>query len=207
MFSQPSAAGRYVFDFTTSTDANVNLDIATKGAGMVQLPRIANASLLTCTAATENTANVQEGACAWDTTNHNPVCCDGTSQKALALAHGGLAGSWSAEDIGTAVAGGVFTGAYSSTVAGTMDKITCSWQVAGQISGNMVVHVEDYNGGAPSTLCTCTLGACTTAANVPLSCTCNTAFLANKLYRLVIDATSNCSAFPQNTICNTGLKQ
>lgn len=198
----------WVSDTLTPTSANSG------GIGTTSTPfasgvfQQVDAGLVLANSVVQNGNNVQDtridGSCsagqAVSAINNNaPPTCTAVSGA------GSLAGSWAAEDIGSAVAGGLFTGAYRHTVAGAMDNVTCSWQIAGAVSGNMVVHVQNQTDA--TTLCTCTLGACTTAANTALSCACNTAYLANKNYILVVDATSNCATFPQNTICNVGLKQ
>lgn len=75
---QAVAAGREKIDLSNSTDAAVHLDFLMKGAGDLQVPQIAAASLLTCTASTENTTNSQAGAHAYDSTNSANVTCNGT---------------------------------------------------------------------------------------------------------------------------------
>lgn len=107
-----------------------------------------------------------------------------------------------AEALGVVSAATNFTGAFRTTTAtGTMRQVTCSWSAAGQV-GSTSVTVAVYNATDASTLCTCTLGACNTAANTPLNCDCNTAFLAAKSYTFRFPSTGDCTTAPANAICS-----
>lgn len=95
-----------------------------------------------------------------------------------------------------------FTGSYSprsDNERGTQ-KISCSWGTAGT-GGTTGVVVRIYNGSAE--VCSCTLGACTTAANTALSCACAAGLLASsKNYTVQLKSTTDCTANPGNIVCN-----
>lgn len=95
-----------------------------------------------------------------------------------------------------------FTGSYSprsDNERGTQ-KISCSWGTAGT-GGTTGVVVRIYDGSAE--VCSCTLGACTTAANTALSCACAAGLLASsKNYTVQLKSTTDCTGNPANIVCN-----
>jgi hypothetical protein len=56
-----------------------------------------------------------------------------------------------------------------------------------------------------SDLCSCTVGACTIAANTPTACTCSGTFTAASLYTMRLSSSTDCGANPQNIICTASV--
>jgi hypothetical protein len=71
-------SNRTALDATGSTNTNEHIDLKSKGAGDIVLPKIADASLLTCTASTEDATHSPAGATAFASTNNAHVTCNGT---------------------------------------------------------------------------------------------------------------------------------
>lgn len=98
---------------------------------------------------------------------------------------------------------GMFIGPYKPTVnGGTFGEVTCSWLTPGAGgSAGVVIAIIDEVG---TELCSCTLGACNTAAGVPKSCWCGTAYSLEKQYMLGLKSTTDCSAGnnPDSIMCN-----
>jgi hypothetical protein len=98
-----------------------------------------------------------------------------------------------------------FTGSYSprADTEKAVTRINCSWGTAGT-GGSTGVVVRLYDTGGAAELCSCTLGACTTAANTPLSCSCASGVLASsKTYAVQLKSTTDCTGNPSNIVCNT----
>lgn len=116
-------------------------------------------------------------------------------------------GSWAGSWIPASAApeGTNFTGGFRATgTGGKMKQITCSWHVAGT-GGTTGVVAKVRNVTDASTLCTCTLGACTTAVDTPVSCDCNATWAASKSYVLQFETTTDCTANPQQVMCSVEL--
>lgn len=77
-YMQNNGVGRWELSTALDSNAAAHTDFVEKGAGDVQLPRVANASLLSCTASTEDATHSQAGATAYDSTNNAHVTCNGT---------------------------------------------------------------------------------------------------------------------------------
>ena len=104
-----------------------------------------------------------------------------------------LAGAWSPESpTGIIPVTTNFLGPFTTTSkSGTFGTVSCSWSTPGTGTGNVVFQVFDSTGAAE--LCSCTLGLCTIAANVPSTCVCNTAFVVGHTYVARLKSTTNCS--------------
>jgi len=116
-------------------------------------------------------------------------------------------GSFGAESLGLAVNAQAFTGGYKPTNAATVKNVTCGWSVAG-IAGSTgyVIEVIDVTGR--TSLCSCTIGACTIAANTATACACNSALMtAGHVYNFRTKSTSDCGTYPSNVICSADLVQ
>lgn len=95
-----------------------------------------------------------------------------------------------------------YVGAFASSLfAGKVGKVTCSSAVAGTVTGSLVIKIVDVD--ATSDLCSCTLGACSTVAGAPLTCSCaSAAMVAGHRYAFQLSSSSTCSATnPQAMVC------
>lgn len=84
-----------------------------------------------------------------------------------------------------------------------VQTVSCSWGVAGVGAGN--VEIQIYNTTLGSEMCTCTLGACTTAINTPMTCSCTFAPSNASDYNYVfrLKGTTGCATSnPGNIFCN-----
>ena len=98
-----------------------------------------------------------------------------------------------------------FTGGYTprGDTEKAVTRITCAWGTAGT-GGTTGVVVRLYDVGGAAELCSCTLGACTTAANTNLTCSCASGVLASsKNYAVQLKSTTDCTGNPSNIVCNT----
>lgn len=169
---QGTGAGRIRLDWSGSTDSNVSLDLVQKGNGAVQLPRIANASLLSCTASTEDATHVQESALAEDSTNHQLAFCNGTSWLDIPTSS-----DWfdSAYDPLTTLTTGDFAVSGPTTNATTLRHCNFTNPVAGGGTGNETIKVCTVAGcGSGTTFATFTIAGNASAAT-NTTCTINTA--------------------------------
>ncbi|MFZ5469471.1 MAG: hypothetical protein ACOZIN_08545 [Myxococcota bacterium] len=132
------------------------------------------------------------GAPTWGT-------CDGAAYLAEAL--WGFAGRCG---IGAScVTEANFLGPYRTSVftAFAAKSISCSWGTAGT-GGTTGVVVELLDNTTPASVCTCTLGACTTSASTPLICGCAGSVGPNKTLVMRLASTTDCTANPQEIHCN-----
>ena len=131
----------------------------------------------------------------------------GTIPAAALAGSGALAGSWASEAIGTNAVNVNFTGPFRTVAnAGKFRNVNCSAGVAG-LTGSTAMTVQIYNVTDSASLCTCSIGACNTAANSPLFCDCNTAFVAAKTYTVRLTSIGDCVTPPQNTVCVVEMTQ
>lgn len=106
----------------------------------------------------------------------------------------------------------IWPGAFNSTdKAGTFGRVACSWGTAGTggaaADGGLQRVVVEVVDDSPDTVCSCSLGICETAAGQQLTCDCATAFVAAKSYSLALTALTDCSANPQNIVCNVEMTE
>lgn len=92
-----------------------------------------------------------------------------------------------------------FTGAMKN-IGGTISRATCSWATAG-VGGATGVVVQFYNVTGAAEVCSCTLGACTTAANSPLDCGCAAALTGTNAHAFRLKNTTDCGTNPGNIVC------
>jgi hypothetical protein len=149
---------------------------------------------------------VTSGRLLYDTTNAVWRWCDGYNWRAVASEDyvaasrrvrftGVCFGSPCAMDTN-------FTGGYYSNDVEVISNVTCSWATAGS-GGTEGVVIEVRNVDNAVTVCSCTLGACNTAANTPLRCACPGSVGARRLvFRL--SSSTDCATRPGNIVCNAG---
>jgi hypothetical protein len=169
----PVSAGRFKGDLSSSTDAAVSFDFVMKGGGSVQLPKIANASLLACTASTEDTTHSQAGAIAFDSTNNALAVCDGTAWRDITLTPVDF--FIPVYDPVTAVGttGDVYiTGPTKS--AATIQDATYVVPIVGGGTGTLTTKWSSAASGGGTVFVTCSI-ACNAAAGTTGACTVNAA--------------------------------
>lgn len=178
--------------------ASTSPAFASTTGGYIDLVGVATGSLPTC-----NAGNA--GIMQYDTTTNTYKWCNGSiwqSFSAVAAKSANLLTSvcFSATDCAE---GANFVGATKLRDGANAFQVTCAWGAAGA-GGATGVVVRLRNITASSTLCTCTLGACNTAAATPLSCSCSGAMVADEEYALQLDSTTDCSAGnnPGQIVCN-----
>jgi len=86
--------------------------------------------------------------------------------------------------------------------------IGCSWDFAGTVGGGTGVVAEVYDVTASASVCSCTLGACATAALTPLTCACNVNYAPGALSTLALRITSgtDCTLNPQRIACTLSIQ-
>lgn len=122
---------------------------------------------------------------------------------------GGLANvvnAWTAHCLGatnTTVCGtdSNFIGAFKGATNSTNAALSCSWGTTGS-GGTTGVVGQVYDVTAGAEICHCTLGACNTAALVPLSCNCTGTYVAGNLYVVRLTSATDCGTRPANIVCN-----
>jgi hypothetical protein len=143
------------------------------------------------------------GELRFDSTNTVWRWCDGSEWKAVAsevdvpkpAQFAGVCFGVCSEDT-------YFTGAYQPASQEKVSKVTCSWRVPGTGgSTGVVVRVVDVD--TPDVVCECTLGACNTAANQPLSCSCS-GNLVDKRFTFRLSSSTDCAVNPTDIVCNAG---
>jgi hypothetical protein len=146
---------------------------------------------------------VTVGRLLYDSTNAVWRWCDGSSWKAIAsevdvpkpAQFAGVCFGVCSEDT-------YFTGAYQPASQEKVSKVTCSWRVPGTGgSTGVVVRVVDVD--TPDVVCECTLGACNTAANQPLSCNCS-GNIVDKRFTFRLSTATDCVTNPTDIVCNAG---
>lgn len=185
-------------NFVEYYDSSAALISAVSYQGAQRLGKVATASLETSAASTE-------GSIVWDTTADCVKQNNGSAWSAcLSTAAGAINNYWSTTCFGTCSSEDTnFTGGIYS-LGGAVTRMTCSWGTAGTGgSTGVVVKVRNVTGG--SDLCTCTVGACTIAANTPTACTCAGTFTAGSLYTMQLDATTDCAGNPANIVCTASV--
>lgn len=86
----------------------------------------------------------------------------------------------------------------------TTDQVSCNWETAGT-GGTTGVVVRVFDVTASSSICTCTLGACTTASRAPLGCKCTGTMTAGNQYAVRLSSATDCTVNPQNVVCNVAV--
>lgn len=179
---------------TTGTDTPI---LITEDVGL-QSTGVAHASLTPPATAIAGTQQ-------WDTTHQRLVVTDGGQWNHLALLEevvtvvtpffsGVCFGTCGEEPTG-------FVGSYSPSGAWTTSKLTCAWGTAGT-GGTTGVVGRLYDETGATEACSCTLGACTTAASTGVACSCVATLSAAKVYRLELKSTTDCTINPSNIVCN-----
>lgn len=145
------------------------------------------------------------GAIYYDTTSSCNRQCNGSAWgNCLASAAQSINNYWSSICFGTcATENANFTGAIYG-LGGTTARTTCSWATAG-VGGSTGVVVKIRNVTDATDSCTCTLGACTTAANTPINCTCAATITSAKVHTIQLDSTTDCGTNPANIVCTTSV--
>lgn len=142
------------------------------------------------------------GSIHFDTTKAQiQVGQDGTNWESVATAF-----PWTALHMTGAAAAETtaFLGPLPASTAKGVTAVSCSWQTAG-VGGATGVVVEVYDQTATASKCSCTLGACTTAANTPLSCACSSALTAANVHVIRLTAGTDCGTNPTNVVCTARL--
>jgi hypothetical protein len=172
-----------------TTGVSTSKDVV--GTGYVRSVGVATGSLPTCNAGLK-------GATETDTTLNVSKFCNGTAWAAL---NQGAVVTWSNVCFGTCGEDVNMTGGVVDVV-GTSTRMVCSWGTAGT-GGATGVVVKIRNVTDAATVCSCTIGACTIAANTPTQCVCSGAFVTGKIYAMQVDGTTDCSANPGNIVCTS----
>lgn len=80
--------------------------------------------------------------------------------------------------------------------------LSCSWGVVGT-GGATGIVAEIYDVTAAASVCTCNLGACTTAIRTPKDCSCtNTPSGANHSFAVRFTTATDCTVNPGRVLCN-----
>lgn len=93
-----------------------------------------------------------------------------------------------------------FTGSMKN-IGGTIARAVCSWDTPG-VGGTTGVVVQFWNATDNTEVCSCTLGACTTGANLPLDCGCAAALTGSKAHTFRLKATTDCGTNPGKIVCS-----
>lgn len=111
-------------------------------------------------------------------------------------------GSWSAEYDGVISEDTNFLPPWrtASPFPPRFGLISCASSSAGA-DGTTGLVVAIVNVTDATTLCSCTLGTCTTPARSPLNCACNAQPLPNKDYAVQITSATDCTPNPQGISC------
>lgn len=107
----------------------------------------------------------------------------------------------------TALADGAnFVGGFATTSATPhVGNVTCSWSTVGS-GGTTGVVIQIFDLAASSSLCSCTIGSCTTTINTPLTCACgSSAIVAGHKYVFRYSSSTDCLTNPANTFCTAEL--
>ncbi len=91
----------------------------------------------------------------------------------------------------------------TDAVTGSVTGVTCSWRNIGTGGGDIIIGVYDET--TDSTVCTCTLGACTDDISIPHSCACAGDIHAGREYVLGIAPGSTCDNNPGEMFCNVSM--
>ena len=165
--------------------------------GLIDLAGVATGSLPTCNG---GAAGQQQ----YDTTTNTMKWCNGSSWQSMSGTVTAVTSEWSSVCFSSpcSTEAANFTGGSRITTGtGTTQVATvCSWNVVG-VGGSTGVVVRIRNVTDSTTLCTCTLGACTTAINTPLECNCSGTFVASKIYTVQLDSTTDCGTNPGQIVC------
>lgn len=166
-------------DRIQNTQQHVDLIVANgSGGGDYILPKIANASLLTCTSATEDATHAPSGAIAYDTTNNCVARCNGSAWACLASDSTGATDiPWTIYDPVTAIGttGDVVAAWGPSKSAMTLQDATYLVPVLGGGTGTLTTKLCTVAGcGSGTTFATCSI-ACNATAGTTSTCTINTA--------------------------------
>jgi len=202
LFDLNSSGAYYTTPLLTNTTYNAYGTGATAGLSFyngsyIDLAGVATGSLPTC-----NAGNA--GVLQYDTTTGTYKWCNGTAFASMSGTVTATTNTWSTTCFGVPCSGEAanFTGASRVTVGTgtTQVALVCSWNVVGT-GGTTGVVARIRNNTDGTTLCTCTLGACTTAINTPLECNCSGTFTAAKIYTMQLDSTTDCTTNPGQIIC------
>ncbi len=92
-------------------------------------------------------------------------------------------------------------GPYQPAATRAIRDIDCSWETAGTVgSSNATVQVYDVTSSA--SVCTCSIGACNTAPNVPMNCSCGGTLTLGHKNAIRISSKGDCTVAPQIITCN-----
>lgn len=90
---------------------------------------------------------------------------------------------------------------FTKSMTPDVTRLACNWAVAGTGGATgVVVEVYDTTGAAQA--CQCTLGACTTAARVPLTCECLATLATTSTYVMRLHTNTDCDINPEQIVCN-----
>lgn len=187
-------------DKLASIDQHIDINVAAGGGDMV-LPKVANASLLTCTASTEDATHAPSGAVAYDTTNNGIAYCDGTSYRThIYGVTGGFTGvmvsaAISAQNFGVFLPSTVQPGQKFGNTICQLDSATAGTGTAGTLI------IKDQT--APSTVCTPFSGnfnCALTAGSDTGAVNCGGALTASHKYSYEL---SGCTTYPTGLNCTT----
>jgi hypothetical protein len=191
------ATGRFGATLGLDSSADVLAGTNTTATTYLRSIGVATGSLPTCDASLK-------GAIETDTTLSCPKFCNGSAwSNCLVSAANAINNYWSAMCLGACGNDTNFTGGIYS-LGGAVTRMTCSWATAGT-GGTTGVVIKVRNVTGSSDLCSCTVGACTIAANTPTACTCSGTFTAASLYTMRLSSSTDCGANPQNIICTASV--
>jgi len=147
-------------------------------------------------------AALNQGGVLEDTTSASGYISNGSRWNSIPTV-----AAWTAlsnTDASPAVENANFLGPFSTTIGQNLyiEKITCNWGQTGT-GGTTGVVAQIFDTTAAAAVCTCTLGACTTAALIPLACDCNTQLSNASARALVMRITSatDCTENPHRVRC------
>ncbi len=187
----------YVFESTYANSAGVTI---TGANSYLKIAGGATGSLPTCDGTTI-------GGQIYDTTTNTMKWCNGSAWQSFGTGAGTVTEAteaWQSICFNSPCSGEAadFTGSIRRQ-RGTIRRVSCSWNVVG-VGGTTGVVVRVRNKTAGTTACSCTVGACTTAINTPVSCACaGGAYVDGEDYTVQLDSTTDCGTNPGQIVCST----
>lgn len=185
-------------DYLRSDGTNVIVAspaLGIEGATGIDFTGVATASLPACAAGTA-------GAVQYDTTTTTVKYCNGSAWTEFGTSSQTRVGSFFAQsdETDTAPENANFRGAFYATGTLSVVRVACNWVTAGTGgTTGVVVRIVD---STPTEICSCTLGACTTAALSMMNCECSGSLTTNTNYTVQLKDTTDCTANPIEVSCN-----
>lgn len=178
----------------TGTGSLLTVDNSSTAGTYLRSVGDVTASLPTCNAGIK-------GALETDTTLSCIKFCNGSAwSDCLTSAPAAINNYWSTTCFGVCGEDVNFQGGIRAQGTGSTARVVCSWGTAGS-GGTTGVVLKIRNVTAGTTLCTCTVGACTIAASTPTECTCAGTYTSANIYSMQLDGTTDCAGNPSNIVC------